>query len=381
MQLDHAPPRMVDWTEATPCPLRGMAPEQLTTLAKLLREQLEARGWSTSHLEDDYLASVLNVPGRTFAYARDRKLIRALEWHRKVGEVNSAQVAHLVRSGSMYWHGCDTAGRPILWVRPGLKDWAHLDVDAEVRYHVFMIEKGIRRMRRGVTTFAIVASTSGFGLRNVNLKLMRSLLTLATTAYPDRLGALTVAPVNWAVSALFGMLRPLMPVRVVGKVKFMRKPHAELQQIMDASLIPDFMGGECVHPPDVDVDGDASADGGRMGESASEDREGCREDGEGGEGSEEGEVALLKFPGCIAEEAETPPPGSPDVSSAIVGEVVEVNGTAEDDDSDGGDGIDVCGETPVSAAAPGASAAVGASGGSMASRKARSETVGAAGLL
>lgn len=32
----------------------------------------------TAHLEDAYLASVINVPGRTFAYARDRKIVRAL---------------------------------------------------------------------------------------------------------------------------------------------------------------------------------------------------------------------------------------------------------------------------------------------------------------
>src|SRR5690554_3089808 len=44
----------------------------------------------------------------------------------------------------MYWRGYDRRGRPILWVFPGRKDWARLDVRAEIQLHVFLVEVALR---------------------------------------------------------------------------------------------------------------------------------------------------------------------------------------------------------------------------------------------
>lgn len=50
----------------------------------------------------------------------------------------------VLRLGSMYWRGYDRRGRPVLWVFPGRKDWARLDVRAEIQLHVFLVEIALR---------------------------------------------------------------------------------------------------------------------------------------------------------------------------------------------------------------------------------------------
>jgi len=125
-----------------------------------------------------------------------------------------------------YWRGYDGDGRPILWVRPQLKNWKKIDVTAETKLHVMMIEEGeqellvlvwpvlslacmhpahyrpigtyipvvIRLMPPGVTTFTIIADASGMGLGQMNIGMMKALLQVITTGYPDRMGRLFAGP-------------------------------------------------------------------------------------------------------------------------------------------------------------------------------------------
>lgn len=62
---------------ATPCPAGGWGDDQRELLISQLRAEL-----STEHgavpFSDDYLWSILNVPNRTRAYARDAKIGNAL---------------------------------------------------------------------------------------------------------------------------------------------------------------------------------------------------------------------------------------------------------------------------------------------------------------
>ena len=48
---------------------------------------------------------------------------------------------------SLYWHGYDLEGRPILWVRPIRKNWDDFNVEEEKLMHVLMIEYGVRQVR------------------------------------------------------------------------------------------------------------------------------------------------------------------------------------------------------------------------------------------
>lgn len=63
----------------------------------------------------------------------------------------------VLAGGSLYWYGYDQESRPILWVNPTRKDWKNLDVEAEARMHVRMLEYGIRLMPPKVSLCVLVS--------------------------------------------------------------------------------------------------------------------------------------------------------------------------------------------------------------------------------
>lgn len=198
-----------------------------------------------------YIASVMNQPDskhpghrRSFENARE-KLASCLEWRESIHaqDVRPEAVRRQLECGSLYWHGYDVANRPVLWVRPHLKDYSRLDVKAEVALHVLMLDTGVRLMPPGVTEIAIVADAAQLGLRTVSVSLMRALLKVLVTGFPDRLGSLSVGPVNMALRSIYSVLTPLMPKRLPGKIKLMASPGTGLVDLIGAEMIPEFMGG------------------------------------------------------------------------------------------------------------------------------------------
>lgn len=95
----------------------------------------------------------------------------AQRWRRARGIPDPAGLRDALHCGSLYWWGYDADGRPILWVRPAVKDWSRLNVrcgchiagathqrpvahgpvatharashSAEVDMHVLLVETGV----------------------------------------------------------------------------------------------------------------------------------------------------------------------------------------------------------------------------------------------
>jgi len=188
---------------------------------------------------DRYIHEVMEVikegKKRTFEYALE-KLATCIRWRRHYGAdkileaVANNQDQGVLRSlapGHMFWSGEDAFGRPILYAKPSLMDLATFDRHDYERAHVYLLEQGLRRMRPGVTSFVLVADATGFGIRHLNLALMRSLLELATVGYPDRLGLLVAGPVGWAVRAVWAALSGLMSSRMRAKISLARRARRE----------------------------------------------------------------------------------------------------------------------------------------------------------
>ena len=58
------------------------------------------------------------------------------------------------------------------------------------------VSQGLKRMGPSVSTFVLVVDARGLCSKHMDLVRDKQLLHMATTAYPDRLGALVVGPVN-----------------------------------------------------------------------------------------------------------------------------------------------------------------------------------------
>ncbi|KAJ0400883.1 hypothetical protein ATCC90586_002585 [Pythium insidiosum] len=188
-------------------------------------------------------------------------MAKCLQWRISYG-VDTLRLdtvrAHIA-NGSMYWHGYDWQRRPILWVRPRLKDWAAMAQtrDNEVRAHVYLLELAFREfMPPRECAVTVVADAAGLGTRETDVWLMQGLVTTCVANYPDRIAKLCVGPVNSAVKTISSLVMPLLPPRLREKVEFLSDPTKELPRLLPEELIPDYMGGRAAH----DLRGDSGND-------------------------------------------------------------------------------------------------------------------------
>eukprot|EP00282_Hemiselmis_andersenii_P009063 CAMPEP_0114177408 /NCGR_PEP_ID=MMETSP0043_2-20121206/38006_1 /TAXON_ID=464988 /ORGANISM="Hemiselmis andersenii, Strain CCMP644" /LENGTH=215 /DNA_ID=CAMNT_0001275775 /DNA_START=146 /DNA_END=791 /DNA_ORIENTATION=- len=150
----------------------------------------EGLGEVDTVFDDGYVQSIMNRTKngkqRTFEYSLD-KLEASLRWRREYGaaEVTYQDVAQSLAPQHMIWHGFDSLGRPILYVKPSKMDLSTYNTENYLKAHVYLLERGISMIPKGETTFVLVADASGLGNKHTDLKLMRQLAHIATLAYPD----------------------------------------------------------------------------------------------------------------------------------------------------------------------------------------------------
>ncbi|DAZ94079.1 TPA: hypothetical protein N0F65_004191 [Lagenidium giganteum] len=204
---------------------------------------------ATRVFSDEYLYSVISVKDRAFPYAVE-KMRKCFEWRVRYGvdSISYAEVKAQLVSGSMYWYGYDFKNRPVLWVRPKLKDMKNMKREVEIRAHVYLLELGCRYlMPPGCTTFTLVADAARLGPSDVDIRLMHGLVDVCVGNYPDRIGMIHVGPLNMVVRSLTNMLWPFLPSRLQSKLSFMKNCASELAVHVPAHIIPTHMGGHALH--------------------------------------------------------------------------------------------------------------------------------------
>uniref|UniRef100_A0A7R9U7G1 CRAL-TRIO domain-containing protein n=1 Tax=Pinguiococcus pyrenoidosus TaxID=172671 RepID=A0A7R9U7G1_9STRA len=209
---------------------------------------------------DDYLKNVLAQPDkknatqpRSVGYALE-KLKNAVRFQKQQQVRPPEELTEYLKTGSLYWYGYDTHGRPVLWVRPSKKDYSKFSLDAELQMHNLMIDYGIRNLLHDkVTTFCICADTGAMGLTQVRPSLMRGILNIVTKAHPDRLGALYAGPVNPALKTVHAMMSSVMPANLRRKINLCSDAREDLKGLLlppegditpgnEYAAIPDFLG-------------------------------------------------------------------------------------------------------------------------------------------
>eukprot|EP00959_Pyramimonas_sp_CCMP1952_P082376 1721224-Pyramimonas_sp.AAC.1 len=74
------------------------------------------------------------------------KLLKALECRRAshADTLAVSSVEQAFSTGSVYWHGFDPEGQPVVWFHPARKDWSHINEDEQINMHVLLLEYGIK---------------------------------------------------------------------------------------------------------------------------------------------------------------------------------------------------------------------------------------------
>eukprot|EP00051_Salpingoeca_urceolata_P002203 m.48085 g.48085 ORF g.48085 m.48085 type:complete len:558 (-) comp11968_c0_seq1:256-1929(-) len=244
-------------TDANEDALHGLGGDEVASRVKMALADVARVYPEYKHLlTTQYIKAVLQAPSRkdptkprSFAYGRD-KLLAALKFRREhhLDRITPSSLGNTLACGSMYWNGYDPEGRPVLWVRPLLKDWKNISVAEELRLHAMMIDHGISMMPEQVHSMVLVADATGMGLSQASPALMKALLKLLTEGFPGRLGRLYVGPVNLVVRSLFSVLKPLLPPNLKSKIVLMAEPKQTLCEALGGlDKVPHHFGGEAVH--------------------------------------------------------------------------------------------------------------------------------------
>lgn len=197
-----------------------------------------------SYLSDDYILSVASKP-----YSKDPTVRRPIEYSTsklkdlltwrssnavslpdlielaKLSESDAAKVdqekytkatalATAFNYGSMYWHGLDKVGRPILWIRTNRMPWFP-DIEAQLNQLILCADAGIQAMPEGVTDFIVLSDSSS--PPPPNPQFMINLLSALQKGYPDRLNLLVSCPVGAIIQTVMKIVLPLMPARLSSK--------------------------------------------------------------------------------------------------------------------------------------------------------------------
>jgi hypothetical protein len=162
--------------------------------------------------------------------------------------VKAKALAVSLNYSSMYWHGLDKQGRPVLWIRTNRMPWFP-DSEAQVNALILLADAGIKAMPKGITDFVVLSDSNSPPPPNPSF--LMSLLSALLRGYPDRLNLLVSCPVGTIISSVMKLLLPLMPTRLSSKIILISQEDSKkkLGNILLNGVddIPTFLGGTCDH--------------------------------------------------------------------------------------------------------------------------------------
>ncbi|KAJ3410181.1 hypothetical protein CcCBS67573_g00879 [Chytriomyces confervae] len=191
------------------------------------------------------------------------RLTTTMQWRRdfRPTELDTTSMDPNCAIGSQILHGFDRMGRPIMCSYPRLGS-KHKDGDASVKYSLYLIEKAIKMMPKGVTQILVLTDFTGSTLFNgfppsVSIKFMN----LLATHYPERLGKMINYKPSWYLSFLFSVLGPFMDPDTkrklvfisgkdaAGKKEYSASPEtggwfSSLQEFVDPDQLMEDFGGD-----------------------------------------------------------------------------------------------------------------------------------------
>ncbi|KAG1729621.1 CRAL TRIO domain-containing protein [Suillus paluster] len=139
-----------------------------------------------------------------------KRLEDTLKWRRDFGIYDKITAEHVepeATIGKGFIFGYDTHGRPAAYVSP-----SKMSVEESPRtaqYIIWMLERSIDLMGPGVETLAILADYAD-NTGNPSFGLVRTVLDIIQTHYPERLGLALVAHLPWFLNAFFKLIMPFM---------------------------------------------------------------------------------------------------------------------------------------------------------------------------
>ncbi|XP_064637399.1 motile sperm domain-containing protein 2-like [Lineus longissimus] len=187
----------------------------------------------------------------------------AFVWRKSIG-VNGLSSTSFPREvhekGAIYFHNHDKDGNEILYFR--IKD--HKKDPTKLlllqKYVAYLLEQYF--MENMGSQIVVMFDMTDAGLSNMDLDLIKFIITCFTTYYPNYLAYLLVYDMPWVLNAVWKIIKTWLSEESSKKVIFVKK--GDIQEYIDKDQLLEHMGGTDTYkytyiPPSLDI-GDSSGE-------------------------------------------------------------------------------------------------------------------------
>ncbi|KAF9099036.1 hypothetical protein BGX27_000671 [Mortierella sp. AM989] len=148
-----------------------------------------------------------------------------------------------LESGKFYIHGTDVDGRIVAYLNVRLHFASAQPAKTLERLAVYVIECGRVLVQHPVETVCLVFDLNGLGIANMDLNMVKYLITIFEAYYPESLGRIIIHGAPFIFWGFWKIIAPWLDPVVASKVRFTRSDKDLLEFIPAKQLIDNYKVG------------------------------------------------------------------------------------------------------------------------------------------
>ncbi|KAJ3020061.1 UNVERIFIED_CONTAM: hypothetical protein HDU68_010359 [Siphonaria sp. JEL0065] len=172
-------------------------------------------------LSDECLVRYL----RATKWTLDESVVRlhdTLQWRREYRplEVDEDAMKAICSVGGQYLNGFDKNGHPIIFNVARLGSSVK-NYDDSVRFSIYLLEKAIQSMPRGISRVCLLTEYSGANMFNgYPITVTMKYLDILSKHYPERSAVNIIVNPSWAIPMLYKLVKPFVDPVTLSKIHF-----------------------------------------------------------------------------------------------------------------------------------------------------------------